>query len=195
MDLRMVLDGTHREVTREVIEACQHGDYDAFATLFEAYQDRVYSIALRFSGERAAALDIAQDTFLKLLSRIRDFRGEASFDSWLYRLVVNSCLDQQRRRRRWVPFLEELVDVFRSPGNTVLQDLLRAETRDRVQQAVGKLPPELRIVVVLRYTEGLPYDAIAGIVGCPEGTVASRLNRAHKILERRLAKYREGDHA
>jgi RNA polymerase sigma-70 factor (ECF subfamily) len=85
-----------------------------------------------------------------------------------------------------VPFLEELMVRFQSPRDTVLQDVLRRETRDRVQQAVGKLPPELRIVVVLRYTQGLPYDAIAGIVGCPEGTVASRLNRAHKILERRL---------
>jgi len=191
----MVLDGKDLRATREVIEACQQGDYDAFGTLFEAYQDRVYSIALRFSGDRAAALDIAQETLLKLFSRIRDFRGESSFDSWLYRLVVNSCLDQRRRGRRWVPFLEEWIEVFRSPGNSVLQDLERAETRDHVQQAVGKLPPDLRIVVVLRYTEGLPYEAIAEIVGCPEGTVASPLNRAHKILERRLAKYRGGNHA
>lgn len=191
----MVLDGYDREVTRAIIEACQRGEYDAFGALFEAYQDRVYSIALRFAGDRAAALDIAQETFLKLFSRIKDYRGEASFDSWLYRLVANSCLDQRRRGRRWVPFLDELLGAFQSPGSTVLQELLQAETRDRVQEAVAKLPPDLRIVVVLRYTEGLPYEAIAEIVGCPEGTVASRLNRAHKILERRLAKLRGGNHA
>ena len=182
----MLMEGNDREV----IEACQRGDGDAFAALFEAYQDRVYSIALRFSGDRAAALDIAQDTFLKLFSRIKDFRGEASFDSWLYRLVINRCIDQQRRARRWLPFLDGFMDVFRSPGASIEQEMERAETRDLVQRAVSKLAPDLRAVIVLRYTEGLAYDAIAEIVGCPEGTVASRLNRAHKLLERRLAHYR-----
>ena len=85
----MVLDANDRDV----VEACQRGDAEAFRALFEAYKDRVYSIALRYSGNPAAAMDIAQDTFLKLLSRIGDYRSEASFDSWLYRLVVNSCID------------------------------------------------------------------------------------------------------
>jgi RNA polymerase sigma-70 factor (ECF subfamily) len=89
----MVLDANDREV----IEACQRGDYDAFRLLFEAHKDRVYSIALRYSGDRAAAMDIAQDTFLKLLSSIRDFRADASFESWLYRIVVNRCLEVAAR--------------------------------------------------------------------------------------------------
>src|SRR5579864_5411757 len=97
----MVLDANDREV----IEACQRGDYDAFRLLFEAHQDRVFSIALRYTGDRAAAMDIAQETFLKLLSSIGEFRAEASFESWLYRIVVNRCLDHRRRGRRWMPFL------------------------------------------------------------------------------------------
>ena len=98
----MVLDANDQEL----IEACQRGDHDAFAALFNAHQDRVYSIALRFSGDPSVALDIAQDTFLKLLSKIGDFRGEAKFESWLYRLVVNSCLDHRRAGAsglRWRP--------------------------------------------------------------------------------------------
>jgi RNA polymerase sigma-70 factor (ECF subfamily) len=194
----MVLDANDREVIREVIEACQQGDYDAFGALFEAYKDRVYSIALRFSGDTAAAMDIAQDTFLKLFSRIKDFRGEASFDSWLYRLVVNSCIDHQRRGRRLVPFLQDLADVFRTPDASALQVILRAEMQSHVQEVIADLSPDLRIVVVLRYTEGLPYEEIAEILGCPPGTVASRLNRAHKVLERRLSRFRlmrGGNHA
>ena len=175
---------------REVIDACQRGDYDAFAALFEANRDKVYSIALRYSGNEAAAMDIAQDTFLKLLSRIRDFRGNSHFDTWLYRLVVNSCLDHQRSRKRWMPLVGDLLDLFRSPSGTALEDLLRAEMQRHVQDGVGKLPPEQRIVVILRYTEGLSYDQIAEIVGCSAGTVASRLNRAHRVLERRLAHLR-----
>ena len=74
----------------EVIEACRQGDHEAFALLFEAHRDKVYSIALRFSGDRAAAMDIAQESFLKLLAHIKDFRRDARFDTWLYRGVVNT---------------------------------------------------------------------------------------------------------
>jgi RNA polymerase sigma-70 factor, ECF subfamily len=189
-DFCMVLDANDRDVIEDVIEACQHGDADAFRALFETYKDRVYSIALRYSGNPAAAMDIAQDTFLKLLSRIGDYRSEASFDSWLYRLVVNSCIDDQRRGRRMAPFLDGLIDAVCAPAESVLHTLMRAETEKRVQGVVAKLTPEHRIVIVLRYTEGLSYDEIAGIIGCSPGTVASRLNRAHKILERRLKPWR-----
>jgi RNA polymerase sigma-70 factor (ECF subfamily) len=179
----MVLDGTEREL----IESCQRGERDSFRVLFEAHKDRVYSIALRYSGDEAAAMDIAQDTFLKLFSRIRDFRGEASFESWLFRLVVNSCLDQKRRTRKLIPLLDELRGAIRFSGESVLHAILRAEMSERVQSAVANLPPEQRMVVVLRYTEGLSYEEIADALGCSMGTVASRLNRAHKSLERRLA--------
>ena len=88
------------ENDRELIEACQRGEQDAFALLFEANKDKVYSIALRYAGDKAAAMDIAQETFLKLLSHIQQFRSDASFETWLYRLVVNSCLDHQDKEGR-----------------------------------------------------------------------------------------------
>ena len=182
----MVLDANDREV----IEACQRGDSDAFRVLFEAHKDRVYSIALRYSGDQAAAMDIAQESFLKVLSSIQEFRGEAGFESWLYRIVVNTCLDDQRRGRRLMPFLGELIEAFSAQGESVLHRLMRAEVEDDVQRIVSRLSPEQRIVVVLRYTEGLSYEEIARILGCSAGTVASRLNRAHKVLERRLSHLR-----
>jgi RNA polymerase sigma-70 factor (ECF subfamily) len=184
----MVLEGNDREV----IAACQRGDRDAFRFLFETYQDRVFSIALRYSGDRAVALDIAQDVFLKLLSSIQDFREEAGFESWLYRIVVNRCLDHRRRGRRILAFFENLADVFRASGESALEGLLRTEKQDHVHRVVGKLPPEQRIVIVLRYTEGLSYEQIAAILGLSQGTVASRLNRAHKALERQLSPLRRG---
>jgi len=131
-------------------------------------------------------MDIAQETFLKLLSSIQDFRGDSSFESWLYRIVVNRCLDHQRRGRKLMPFLDDLLDAAES----ALSKLLRAEVENDVQAIVGKLPPEQRIVVVLRYTEGLSYEEIAAILNCSKGTVASRLNRAHSVLERRLSHLR-----
>jgi len=141
---------------------------------------------LRYAGDATAAMDITQDTFLKLMDRIGQFRGESSFDSWLYRLVVNSCLDHRRRQRRWLPMVEEFFDTFRAPQATALQGLMRDEMQQQVRDVVAKLAPEHRMVVVLRYTEGLSYEEIADILQCSRGTVASRLNRAHKVLERRL---------
>ncbi len=180
----MVLDGNDIEV----IEACKRGDRDAFRALFETYQDRVYSIALRYSGDRAQALDIAQDVFVKLLKNIADFRGASTFETWLYRMVVNRCLDTKRSGRRLIAMVEDFFEHPVEPG--ALDDLLRSEIEEHVQRVVAMLPPEQRVVVVLRYTEGLSYSEIAEIAGCSEGTVASRLNRAHKFLERRLAKLR-----
>ena len=185
-ELGMVQGVNHQEV----VEACQGGDDDAFRVLFETHKDRVYSIALRYSGDSAAAMDIAQDTFVKLLSSIQQFRGDSSFESWLYRMVVNSCLDYHRRRRRFLPLMDDALDVFRSSKEGALSEMLREEQAERVQMVVAQLPEDQRIVVVLRYTEGRSYEEIADLLGCRRGTVASRLNRAHKALERRLSHLR-----
>jgi RNA polymerase sigma-70 factor (ECF subfamily) len=188
-EIGMVLDVGHRDVNhdgshKDVIQACQRGDDEAFRVLFETHKDRVYSIALRYAGDSATAMDIAQETFLKLLSSIRQFRGDSSFDSWLYRMVVNSCLDHHRRKRRFLPLVDEMLDVFRTSAEDALHEMLQDEQEERVQ------PEDQRIVVVLRYTEGLSYEDIAEVLGCRRGTVASRLNRAHKALERRLSHLR-----
>src|SRR3954470_2314176 len=141
----MVLEATEREL----IEGCQRGEREAFRALFEHYKDRVYSIALRYSGDQAMAMDIAQEAFLKLFSGIRGFRGDSSFESWLYRLVVNSCFDQKRKIRRMAPLGNELLDAVRAPGASVLDQVLRKEVSSQVQSAVASLPPEQRMVIVL----------------------------------------------
>jgi RNA polymerase sigma-70 factor (ECF subfamily) len=184
----MVLESSERDV----IESCQRGEREGFRLLFERYKDRVYSVALRFSGEQAAALDIAQDTFLKLFAVIGDFRGDASFDTWIYRVVVNCCLDHRRRSRRLVPIADDFLMALRAPGDS-LGEMLRSERNGRVRSAVERLSPDLRMAIVLRYTEGLSYEQIAEVLGCSQGTVASRLNRAHKALERRLSHLVQGN--
>jgi len=171
---------------RELVTACQRGERDAFRELFELYKDKVYSIALRFSGDPALAMDIAQDTFLKLFSSIHDFRGDSAFETWVYRLVVNRCMDHKRRAWRLIPIADELLSALKAPADS-LNAMLREEVQVRVRAAIDRLTPDLRMVVVLRYTEGLAYEEIAAVMGCSSGTVASRLNRAHKTLERRLS--------
>jgi RNA polymerase sigma-70 factor (ECF subfamily) len=173
-------------INKEVLEKCQAGDREGFRALFEAYRERVYGIALYFAGDTASAKDVAQEVFLKLFTCIKQYRGDASFDTWLYRLVVNCCIDERRKRRRFLPldFLLGRTSMERDAATE--HNHLRVEISDVVQLAVQKLKPKLRVPIILRYVEELSYEQIAAVLGCSQGTVASRLNRAHRALARRL---------
>ena len=178
-------------VDDRVIRACQQGDREAFRLLFEAYKDRVFSIAVySLGGDRAAASDITQQIFLKLLTTIGQFRGDSQFTSWLHRLVVNCCIDEQRKRKRWLGFEEMPIkkSTSREPHD---QRYERMEIAEVVKVAVSELKPKFRVAVLLKYVEGLSYEEIATVMGCSKGTVASRLNRSHKQLAQRLAHLRD----
>jgi RNA polymerase sigma-70 factor (ECF subfamily) len=170
-----------------VIEACRQGDRDAFQLLFETYKDRVFSIAVYSSGDRAIADDVTQQIFLKLFTAIQQFRGESEFTTWLYRLVVNACLDERRRRRRLLPLGETL--AMRNPSERKPQEkqFARLEVAEAVRAAIGELKPKFRLPILLKYLEGLSYEEIATVMGCSKGTVASRLNRGHSQLAKRLS--------
>lgn len=176
----------HESIDGHVISACQQGDRDAFRVLFEAYKDRVFSIAVYSLGDPAAAGDVTQQIFLKLITSIKQFRGDSEFTTWLYRLVVNSCHDERRRGRRFFPLSDfesmQRSDNRRSPD----RHYARREIADSVREAIETLKPKMRMPILLKYIEGLSYEEIGAVLGCSKGTVASRLNRAHKTLARRL---------
>jgi len=171
-----------------VIEACQQGDRAAFQLLFETYKDKVFSIAVYSSGgDRAVADDVTQQIFLKLFTAIRQFRGDSEFTTWLYRLVVNACHDEKRRRRRLLPWGETV--AMRNPSDKKPQEkqYARLEVAEAVRAAIGELKPKFRLPILLKYIEGLSYEEIASVMGCSKGTVASRLNRGHSQLAKRLS--------
>jgi RNA polymerase sigma-70 factor, ECF subfamily len=175
-----------------VIRACQQGDREAFRLLFEAYKDRVFSIAVyTFAGDETAASDVTQQTFLKLMSAIVQFRGDSEFTTWLYRLVVNACIDEQRRRRRFLPWGESVPMNKAAEKRPQEKHFARVEIRDAVKEAIGELKPKFRLPILLKYIEGMSYEEIAEVMSCSKGTVASRLNRGHKELARRLAHLRD----
>jgi RNA polymerase sigma-70 factor (ECF subfamily) len=176
------------ETEKELIEGCQRGDSASFRALFDRSRDKIYTIALRYSGDPEIAQDIAQETFLKLFAGIGAFRGDSRFDTWLYRLVVNACFDQKRKTRRLIPVIEAFFDALISPSESALDKIVRSEMSGQVRSAVENLPPDQRIVIVLRYSQALSYEDIAGVLQCSAGTVASRLNRAHKTLALRLGR-------
>lgn len=171
-----------------VIEACQQGDRDAFQLLFETYKDKVFSLAVYSAGgDRAVADDVTQQIFLKLFTAIRQFRGDSEFTTWLYRLVVNACLDERRRRKRWLPWGETVAMTNQSEKKPQEQRFARLEVAEAVQEAIAELKPKFRLPILLKYIEGLSYEEIASVMGCSKGTVASRLNRGHRQLAKRLA--------
>jgi RNA polymerase sigma-70 factor (ECF subfamily) len=176
----------------DVIHACQEGDREAFRMLFEAYKDRVFSIAVySLSGDEAAASDVTQQTFLKLMSSISQFRGDSEFTTWLYRMVVNACIDEQRRRKRFLPWGDSPRMNTAAEKRPQEKHFARVEMRDAVKDAIQELKPKFRMPILLKYIEGLSYEEIAVIMSCSKGTVASRLNRGHKQLARRLAHLRD----
>ena len=190
---------------RRLIEACQRGDREAFRDLFDAHKDRVWTVALRFTGDESAAHDVTQQVFLKLFTSIAGFRHESNFKTWLYRLVANECMDEFRKRRRLVPFDflrhsfsderdEECGEVeMKDYRQEPLQEerLARLEISDAVLTALMQLKPKLRMAIVLKYFEDLSYEQMAETLGCSMGTVASRLNRGHKALAQKLAHLRK----
>jgi RNA polymerase sigma-70 factor (ECF subfamily) len=175
------------------IEACQRGDSEGFRLLFEVYKDRVYSIALYyFNGDEASAHDITQQVFLKLLTHISQFESRSEFSTWLYRMVANACLDRKRALRRFLSFEGSRVFEIPEPRKSIEDKVIQREREASIRSAISGLKPKLRMAVLLKHFEELSYDEIAVVLGCSKGTVASRLNRGHQILARKLAHLRSG---
>ena len=179
-------------IDERVIKACQQGDREAFRLLFEAYKDKVFSIAVySCGGDQASAGDITQQIFLKLMTSIGQFRGESQFTTWLYRLVTNACIDEQRKRKRFLPFEDARATKTAIPVPAPERHYAKVELADSVKLAIAELKPKFRLPILLKYVEELSYEEIASVLGCSKGTVASRLNRGHKQLARRLAHLRD----
>ena len=133
---------------------------------------------------------MTQQVFLKLFTRIRQFKGEAEFTTWLYRLTTNACVDEQRKRRRVQQFGEGFELSEPKERRTQEDSVAKAEVAHSVKRAVAALKPKMRVVMLLKYFEEMSYEEIAGVLGLSKGTVASRLNRGHKALARTLGHLR-----
>ena len=173
---------------RATVLAAQKGDRDAFRLLYNCYRDRVYNLIFYSMGDELKAEDVLQIVFVKIYRGLPAFRFEASFSTWIYRITLNECLNQQRGRGvQHIPF-EALLGSDEEMDSRGAADLQHAEgeRREIIHRAVMELSPKLRAVVALRYLEGLSYEEIASVLECSSGTVASRLNRALSELESRL---------
>lgn len=171
---------------QDLLAECKNGNREAFEMLFRANQKRVFSVALNFfGGKREIAEDVTQQVFLKIFKKITEFRGQSEFTTWIYRMTVNTCIDEQRKARRFFS-LENFFGEFRVK-RTQDEKFESREISGEVQKAIGELKEKFRLPILLKYSEGLSYEEIAEILECSAGTVASRLNRGHKMLAQKLA--------
>jgi RNA polymerase sigma-70 factor, ECF subfamily len=179
------------EISAEILEACRRGDREAFRALYDTYKDRVYSIAYYFfHADADAASEVTQQVFLKLMREMTRFRGDAAFSTWLYRLVVNACVDRSRSRRRDAVGEDPAVLDRMATHPSHEEFFARREVAESVQHAIATLPGKLRVAILLRYFEDLSYADMAAALNCSIGTVASRLSRGHRLLAKRLAPMR-----
>ncbi len=180
---------TQSGLSEQLVRACQDGSLEAQRELYESYKAKVYSLATYLTGDAEMARDLTQEIFLKVFRDLRAFRFESSFNSWLYRLATNTCLNALRSRRtRREVCIEEVLGTPAEidAGSQLEQQQVDHSIQQAVRKAILSLKPPLRAVVVLRYIENLSYGEIAEALSCSEGTVASRLSRADRLLERKL---------
>jgi RNA polymerase sigma-70 factor (ECF subfamily) len=164
----------------EVLEGCRLGVRDAQRRLYEMRHVRIYRWAVRMVGSNDAA-DIVQQVFLQVFQKIGQFAGRAKFDTWLYRLATNEALQHLRKKKRWQ--FEPLVS---DPASRHGPAERRREQREWLEAALMRVDPDLRAVFLFKEVENLSYRDIADVVGIPEGTVGSRLNRARRELQQHL---------
>ena len=172
-------------VTHELLAACRRGDREAFEEVVRRTYRHVYTQALRLVGDRQEAEDVAQEAYLRVFRGLAGFRGDAQFETWLYRIVSNAAMSHLRKRRR---FGQLAMDFPEEPGEPTSPVRLDEEAvdRDALTRALDRLPPSLRVVVVLKDVYGLSCREIGDQIGISEGAVKVRLHRARKRLKEML---------
>lgn len=186
---------SERDADAVLVERVQRGDKHAFELLVLKYQRKIMRLLSRLIHDPAEAEDVAQDAFIKAYRAIPQFRGESAFYTWLYRIAVNTAKNHLVARRRRpsgsAQYENDDGETFDetdnlSDINTPEAAFASREIADTVNRAIEALPEELRTAIVLREIEGLSYEEIAQSMGCPIGTVRSRIFRAREAIASRL---------
>jgi RNA polymerase sigma-70 factor (ECF subfamily) len=176
------------------LEAMRRGDPGCLGAFFEEWGDRLYGLALRLLRDPAAAEDVVQESFLKLMANAERIEGRARLATWLYRVVYNACIDRLREEKRLVPVPDDadetsvpmpsvLVDFSLSP-----EEMLRdAQTREALEEAIASLSPTLRAAFLLRDVEGLTTAEAAEALSVSEANLKVRLHRARLARRERLS--------
>lgn len=165
----------------ELIQQVRSGDVDAYRFLVERYQQRVATTVKAMLGDGTEAEDVGQETFIRFYKSIHSFRGDSSVSTYLHRIAVNLSLNELKRRKRFLSRFERQ-DESQLEGSYTVDKVNELESKQLIQQALQRLKPDFRSVVVLRFIEGYSTKETAELLNIPLGTVLSRLSRAQNKL-------------
>jgi RNA polymerase sigma-70 factor (ECF subfamily) len=174
-----------------LVERYLRGDVHAFETLFRKHQTYAFNVAFGLLGNAEDAADVTQEAFLRVHRNMERFRGDSSFTTWLYRVVVNLAITELRRRSRSrTQLMEDIApsDAWRAEEEAADAPLLHlelGEEREAVQRVLKHLPPDYRAVLVLRHFQQLAYEEICGVLGLTMSQVKTRLHRARRLFKER----------
>ena len=192
-DVGQALQAGHETGDAELASKAKGGNIDAFGELVARYKERAYMIALGFVGNPDDAMDLSQEAFVKAFKAMRTFRDGCDFYPWFYAVLRNTCFNFLRRRKTRK---ESSLDAAREYGFDVVDGapgpsaaLELKEMRALVRAEIDNLAPVHKEILLLRHYELLSYKQMAGVLGCPIGTVMSRLYAARQALKARLTRY------
>ncbi|WP_058196928.1 RNA polymerase sigma factor RpoE [Xanthomonas translucens] len=194
---------TPQELDLELVRRVQRGESAAFDVLVRKYQHRIVGLIGRYIADWSECQDVAQDTFIRAYRAIGNFRGDAQFSTWLHRIAVNTAKNHLVAHNRRPPTDDvDVLDAEQFDSGTRLRDtdtpereLMRQELEQTVMKAVNALPEELCTAITLREVDGMSYEDIAQKMGCPIGTVRSRIFRARDAIDAELRPLLDTDSA
>ncbi|MTI66725.1 MAG: sigma-70 family RNA polymerase sigma factor [Firmicutes bacterium] len=187
------------KVEYKLIKKCKKGDIDAFEKLIENHEKRAYNIALKMLKDPNDAMDVSQEAFIKVFKSIKKFNHKSSFSTWLYRIVVNTCIDFIKKNKKNYSLDQsiqteegeikrEITDLSITDPKEILDKKL---TREFVQSAINKLDEIHKTVIILRDIQEFSYKEISEILDCSLGTVKSRIKRGRDNLKEIIIKQME----
>ena len=180
------------ENDQELVKRCLAGENSAWEALLKAYTRRIYNLCYRFTGRPAEAEDLTQEIFIKIFQTLRSYdAAQGTFSTWLNRVARNHLVDHYRRTKkdRATSSLEDELGTIEDKPSRGVEPVAQVESRERkelLQKALNRLSPDMREAVILRDLLDLDYDEIGQVLGIPEGTVKSRINRGRLELARVL---------
>ena len=187
-------DSLSKADDRQLVARALKGDRKAFEMIVRKYQQPLTSYLGRMTGEREAALDFAQEIFLKVYCSLASYRPAYKFSTWLFKIASNHLIDHWRKKKLATVSIDQPIDAdddellpqVPDPGPSVVRKLELAEVRARIERALATVPETLRELFVLRHVNEFSYEEIADIKGLPVGTVKNRVFQAKELLRKRM---------
>ena len=178
-----------------LLRRAQKGDPDAFEQLMTPLEKQICRVCWHYTGEREAASDCGQDAMVRIWRGLAGYRGDCAFETWVYRVAANCCMDYLRKKKRdksvsVEPLREQGFDPA-DPNPGTEEQVVAADERQRLREAITQLPEDQREALILTQLEKVPYEEAANRLGVSEGTVKSRVNRAKARLKEILSEERE----